>query len=88
MEGRAGNYYTSPWNNEYGANVPQHQKNSAMDELYDMLINLDYEMSKEEIQMCAGNHPLFTEAATLVARYERGENVDGTIPSDTDHGSD
>lgn len=84
MEGSAGNYYTMPYNNEYGSSIPVHQKNRAMDELYDMLINLDYEMSEEEIQMRDGTHPLFTEAATLLARYERGENVDGTKPEEAE----
>ena len=64
-------YVSRTWNDKVGFSVPKHQKEDALDLLYECLESLGYEMSDEEIQMQDGSHPLFKEAADLVAEFKK-----------------
>lgn len=63
-------YHTSKWQNEMSCSVPVHQKAELLDLLYEGLESLGYEMCEEEIQMQDGTHPLFKEAAALIAAFK------------------
>lgn len=64
-------YATRMWNDKVSFSVPKHQKEDSLDLLYECLVSLGYEMSDDEILMQNGKHPLFKEAADLVAEFKK-----------------
>ena len=54
-----GRYWGEYWDSDKKERHISYEENPKLDRLYDLLTNLGYEMSDEEIQMRNGTHPLF-----------------------------
>ena len=54
-----GRYWGEYWDSDKKEWHISYEENPKLDRLYDLLTNLGYEMSDEEIQMRNGTHPLF-----------------------------
>ena len=66
LDGKWESYNTTQYESSLGCSVPQHKASVRLDDAYDGLVSIGYEMADEEEQMRKGTHPLFKQAQQLV----------------------
>lgn len=73
---------------EYRRNFPAFKRNKALDKLYEWLVmEFDYELSDEELQMISGTHPLYVDKdkpANAPAEEEWADGVGQAFSPDAD----
>lgn len=66
LDGKWESYNTTQYESSLGCSVPKHKASVRLDDAYDGLVSIGYEMAEEEEQMRKGTHPLFKKAEQLV----------------------